>query len=449
MSIPFADVERAIKGLCSALGCSWNGPLQAEFDAGLHPNLLAYQKGPGTSSIPVLNRYLTGATSYLHQPSTYYDIFGAGRSAILVQLLHSAIETLKRKKATGLSTRIKKLVKAVDLDEFDATVFEVITAASYARLTRVRAVEFIEEQAPKKTPDLLVSYAGFESLIECKKASRVKDYSVSTRSIVQTLLNEVISAFREQGIAFVGEVVFHVEPKQVSHSDLTDACRAALRQGTPIIISEFTVVAKRLSKHVSEHFVLYPSPAFSWERYGYRIRGEWFGLIHQLFGKTARPATTPEHLQGGQSTWIDTIKWDCAIKWRISAEDVVAKYRRFPFDNLFDAIDQIDGRGKNSAVHLWLETDYFVEGRRDVLMDFYRRLSSRQHKEVGWVLVNETLLDVSPKGRFDLIEHVHMISGPTAITPRPPVSGIFGQTSSRRKPGEFGVGYKLPDIDED
>jgi hypothetical protein len=450
MSFPFADVDKAIRGIRSELGCAANEPLQEQFDAGLHPNLLSYQKGhKGTPSIPVLDRYLVGATSYLHQPSTYYDIFGAGRCVILVHLLHSALRTLRASKTKGLTQRTEKLTAAVDLDVFDSTAFEVITAARYARLPVVDTVEFIDENPPKKTPDFMVSCVGFESLVECKKASRVRDYGVTTRSTVRALLNGVISRFRERGVAFEAEVVFHCEPKRVIPASLSEACQASLDDRTAIVTSQFTVTVTRLPKYDNKDFILYPSPAFSWSRYHYRIRGEWFGIVHQLVGKPARIATTPTHLQGGQSTWIDKVEWDSAIKWRISAEDVVAKYRRFPFDNLFDAINQIGGAGLNSTVHLWLETDYFIGGRRDALLDFFRRLSNRAHKAVGWILVNETLIDVSPKGRFDLIEHAHMIRGPTATTPKPLVAGIFGRPSPRRNLGEFGVGHELSDIDED
>jgi hypothetical protein len=96
-----------------------------------------------------------------------------------------------------------------------------------------------------------------------------------------------------------------------------------------------------------------------------------------------------------------------------------------------------------------LETDYFIKGRQEVLLDFFRRLSANTRKTVGWIVINETLLDVSPKGRFDLMEHAHMIRGPTATASHPLVSGVFAQCDSSLTPGEFGVGNELPDIDED
>ena len=247
----------------------------------------------------------------------------------------------------------------------------------------------------------------------------------------------------------LAEVAFTCNPECASPASLFRACEAALNDRVPIVTSQFTVKATGLPKFESKDFTLYPSPRFSWIRYGHRIRGEWFGIVHQVIGKPARRANLPKHLQGGVSTWLDSVEWDAAIKWKITAEDVVGKYRRFGFDGLFNAIEQINSAGLDSTVHLWLETDYFIGGRREVLLDFFRRLSAKQQHTVGWVVINETLLDVSPKGRFDLIEHAHMIQGPTATGPHPLVSGVFGLPSPTLTTGEFGVGNELPDIDED
>ncbi len=43
------------------------------------------------------------------------------------------------------------------------------------------------------------------------------------------------------------------------------------------------------------------------------------------------------------------------MKWKISSLDVVAKYRRFAFDGVFDTIKQINNAGKDSTVHVWVE----------------------------------------------------------------------------------------------
>ena len=64
----------------------------------------------------------------------------------------------------------------------------------------------------------------------------------------------------------------------------------------------------------------------------------------------------------------------------------------------------------------------------------------------GWIIINETLLDVSPKGAFDLIEHGHYIRGPNAVGPAAEVTMVF--TPDVVSWGPFGRGTELPDIDE-
>lgn len=440
-----------MNGLRSKLRCAANTRLQDEFDAGLHQNLLAYQKRQdGGTPLAALEKYLVGATSYLHQPSNYYDIFGAGRCVIIIQLLDEALEVLQAKQIKGLPKRVERLLRVVDPDEFDSTAFELITAARYALVAGVDRVEFIDEQPPNRTPDILLTRGGVDSFIECKKVMRVRDFSVATRKAVRELLGGVISSFRRRGDSVSAEVAFNCDPKSVSESSLFEACQAALNDHTAIITSQFTVKAKHLQKFDSKGCTLYPSAHFLWARYGHRVRSEWFGIVHNLVGKRFKRANLPEHLRGGMSTWLKSVEWDAAIKWKINAEDIVGKYQRFPFSGLFDdGLEQINNAGPDSTVHVWLETDYFIGGRREVLLDFFRRLSAKRQHTVGWIVINETLLDVSPKGRFDLIEHAHMIQGPTATAPHPLVSGIFSLPSRVRTIGEFGVGHELPDIDED
>ena len=221
MSFPFADVERAINRLRSKLQCAPNTRLQAEFDAGLHANLLSYQnRTAGGTPLLALEKYLVGATSYLHQPSNHYDIFGAGRCVIIVQLLDAALEILQAKQTNGLPKRVERLLRVVDPDEFDSTAFELITAARYALVAGVDRIEFIDEQPPNRTPDILLTRGGVESFVECKKVIRVRDFSVETRTRVRELLNEVIDSFRRQEISVLAEVAFTCKPERVSPASL-------------------------------------------------------------------------------------------------------------------------------------------------------------------------------------------------------------------------------------
>ena len=443
----FEDVRRSIARIRSLLDQNANQQLQTEFEAGLHPELLSYEKVQMSGvPLPILEKYLIGATTYLHQPCNYYDIFRVCRCVYMVQLLNAAISVLNAKRVPGLDERLKRLMREIIHDPFDAIAFELITAARYAEHPDVSHVEFLKE-CDKKTPDILVKFKNTDSFVECKKVDRTQNYSLLIRDSVRDSLNAVVSEFRAAGIPLLAEVVFNCDPREVSARQLSEAVRAAFNNHTPIIEPAFTVTASRLARYKSDTYTLYPSPYFYWHRYKFRIRSEWFGIIHQFYGSLARRADLPSNLRDGRSSWLNRLDWDTGIKWRIASEEVVAKYRRFAFDGVFKGLDQIKDRGNNSCVHLWLETDYYVGSRKSTFLDLFNRLASNQKDIFGWLMINETLFDISPKGHFDLIEHAHMIRGPRAVGSEPVVSGVLAPDPTATTV-EFGVGRELPDIDE-
>jgi hypothetical protein len=443
----FEDVRRSIAGLRSSLGQNADEELQSAFEAGMHPELLSYEKIQASGvSLPILEKYLIGASTYLHQPCNYYDIFRVCRCVYMVQFLNAAIAVLTAKHIDGLEKRLKRLMRETTHDRFDAVAFEIITAARYAEHPENSHTEFLEE-SNKKTPDFLVRYCKADSFVECKKVDRTQNYTLLVRDSVRDSLNAAISEFRSAGIPLLAEVTFNCDPREVSKRQISDAVWAACDSRTPIIEAAFTVVASPLPKYDSETYKLYPSPDFLWHRYRFRMRSEWFGIVHQLFGSFARLADLPSNLRGGRSSWLNSVDWDAGIRWKISSEEVVAKYRRFAFDGIFNGLNQIHDRGINSCVHLWLETDYYVGNRKITFLDLFNRLVSNEKDIFGWLMINETLFDVSPKGHFDLIEHAHMIRGPKAVGSHAPVTGVFAPDQGSPT-AEFGIGGELPDIDD-
>src|ERR1039457_1027059 len=105
-----ADAGSAIDALRSRLGLVADSQLQAQFEAGLHPNLLSYEKVQASGiSLPILEKYLIGASTYLHQPCNYYDIFRVCRCVNMVLFLNDAITILAGKSMRGLDERLERL----------------------------------------------------------------------------------------------------------------------------------------------------------------------------------------------------------------------------------------------------------------------------------------------------------------------------------------------------
>jgi hypothetical protein len=442
-------LSKAIELIRSKLGASPNVRTQAETEAGFHPNLLTRGgRLRNGQSIPVIQKYLIGATAYLRQPVNYYDIFGAARCVLMTQLLGEVLQ-IGNVKTRGADDRLNRLVPITDSDSYESTLLELVAGSRYAIEPTVDQVEFIPERKDKKTADFVVKRGIIESFVECKKVARVKQISATTRAIVRERLNPVLSHYRKSGVSAMFEIDFTSDPAGISESELLSGCRAAFEEKTGIVTPGFTVTAKPLHRFEHDGPILYPSPKFWSERYGFRVRSEWFGVVQAIEAQPVHLRNVPMYLKGGVSTWILAVAWDTAIKWKITAPQVVAKYRRFAFDNVFGAVKQINNAGKDSTAHIWLETDYSIGRRKDVMLDLFARLNQKKDHFIGWIVLNETLLDVSPLGRFDLIEHAHLIKGPTAVGDEPIVSGLFGTVDKSAPKAEFGIGADLPDVDEE
>src|SRR6266516_4523737 len=120
----FEDVDHSIAKLRSLLGRNADKQLQTAFEAGLYPELLSYEKIQASGiQLPILEKYLIGATTFLHQPCNFYDIFRVCRCVNMVQFLERAVSVLRAKRVSGLDERLKRLTRETSHDPFDAVAF--------------------------------------------------------------------------------------------------------------------------------------------------------------------------------------------------------------------------------------------------------------------------------------------------------------------------------------
>jgi hypothetical protein len=369
------DVRGCIQSLATDLGVQYPHPLQEDYEAGLYPHLLSYEKVEKAKPvITALEKYIIGASSFLGQPHHFYDIFRACRHVTLIQPLSRAVRELITQKVVGHEEKLDALKTATDYDEFESILFELVSTWRYMRSSFVSKVEFIPQTPQHRTPDLRVILVdAIETFCEFKKLDRTSDYAARLRNDVRDRLNPVITSLREDGISFLGEISFHDDPASISAARIEGACRASINSGSPIIESDFQIVARRLPAYVSETYKLYPSPDYYWGRYQFRARGEWYGIVHQIFAKYADHIGAVSGRARGMSTWLEDVSWDAAIKWKIASPELVAKQRRFSFSTIFSGLEQINGKGFEGVLHVWLETEYCLTNRRDAMIDLTRR----------------------------------------------------------------------------
>ncbi len=80
-------------------------------------------------------------------------------------------------------------------------------------------------------------------------------------------------------------------------------------------------------------------------------------------------------------------------------------------------------------------------------MRFVDTIEAKRKLDFAWIVLNESVSDVSLGGHFDFQEHASSIRGDRHESPRPPVTTVFVEPG--RGEGEWGVGVVLPSIDDD
>lgn len=442
------ELEAAISGICNKLGIAIDAKLQLEYQNGKHPKLLSYEKVETSPIvIPTVQKYLIGAQTILNQPCQFYDIGRACRHFFFVQILSNAIETVI-KKISNYEIRFEKLLTETRFDPFDAILYELTVASHYANSPGVKNVRFLDESSAK-TPDFEFVRGGEQFFVECKRFDRDADIVLRIRDVVRDKAKLTLHSFRAQKQSAIIEVSFHKDPELISNTLLRDLCFEAFKTGTAIIDDSLTVIAKPLPPQKLDNFILFPSPMYFWQRYGYRNKGEWFGITNLMDAKFGRHVDVDNESGPLASTWLDSTDFECALKWKITDENIIWRYRRLGYNRLFKGLEQLQSHGTNSVLHAWYERDAFAGHRKNELLDFFLRLNNSSRDFFSWIIFNETILDTSVKGIFDLIEHAHPIYGPTAKKREPIVTTVFtGENGYSYGGGEFGAGPELPDIDE-
>ena len=442
------NLEKAISGITAKLGIPLDKNLQKEYQDGKHPTLLSYEKVEKASiQIPVIQKYMIGAQTNLNQPCNYYDIFRLCRHVILIQILDTALTTIL-KKTKNFEPRLDRLCREREYDDFESVLYEIVVAANYCLCAEIKDVEFLPEESVL-SPDLGILTNAGEAFVECKKFDRSVDISHGLRNIVRNKVQVVIHTFRKMGKSAVLDISFHKHPDSVSDDKIENLSIESLKVGTPIIDPDITVSVSPLSYEKLDTYTLYPSPKYFWERYKYRERGEWFGIVLSMYAKRARHINTinlPEELM---STWLDDVEWECAVKWKITDHKILWQHKRLGYDLLFKGLSQLQSESTNTVLHTWFERDYAIGHRQNEMLDFFGRIKSAARDIFAWIIFNETCFDVSPEGRYDLIENAHIVRGPGALSSSPMVTCVFTQPDERtRKLAEFGIGHEMPDIDQ-
>lgn len=396
-------------------------------DAGIYEKV-----GKGSLDGHPLWAYFLIAEGFLRQPSleNYYDIFRAARVIPLLRSLDIAVAELKN---VDTSKAVTRSVDARTYDRLDAVLFELIVAASYQRRFTNGKVNFLDETPVVKTPDFEVVFPHSNPIfVECKKLDRTNDFQAAIRQQARTLLSPIIGHLRLMRIQAAVRVVFRKDLSQISEEEIGETFMRAL--GGKRIETDSVLIEVGPLGSPDEDF-LYPSPKYFHGRFGYDPE-RWHGLIPALEGR-----------RSGVS-FLESARWDSAVLWRLDETSAAWKANKFNFKLLFKGLDQLRPQKGETNLHVWIERDSAWGHRAKHLREFCGRVEARR-EVFSHLIFNESYAQVTPLGFFDFQEHVSGLGGLKRTSDDSAVMRVFTQPEDGEGAlGEWGVGVKLPSLDE-
>jgi hypothetical protein len=290
-------------------------------------------------------------------------------------------------KVKGLEQKIKEALTKYKAAP-DGVIFEILVALSYA--AKGWDVEFLEEQPPTKSPDMVARKGDDELFIECKRQERRAAYAETERTEFLRLWDSAVPVLiaNKQWIWLKG--TFHVEASTLR----TDFLAGILQKALPIGSAETqihdstdaTIHARPIDRgavrrHMEQFMVKEPSPML-----GSLLGGNW---APENSAVTVAHLVKLGHVVGCEApalgTYIDEISWACGITREFDSEISINKKARDVTKHLADAVKQVPD-DKPSIIHLAAET---LEGR-----EVERRRTEKVMKTIPSFIINKPVLGV-------------------------------------------------------
>jgi hypothetical protein len=196
----------------------------------------------------VENQQIRPACDEPHQSARILPIFAS---------LGRQMDSLK--KVQGVEDRFDELLNSKK-NQADSTLVELLVAACYAK--NGWSVEFLKESKTEKTPDLFVSRENDSFYVECKRMSKITDYSeLERQEWLRRWRNLVVPlSIKLPPVHF--DVTFHIEVTKTDPNILADifASEGGLNGMTKFSSNQggVTMIARPIDMHrITKHFKQY------------------------------------------------------------------------------------------------------------------------------------------------------------------------------------------------
>lgn len=270
------------------------------------------------------------------------------------------------KEIKGVEDKLNELLKGKD-NQPDSMLFEISVAIMYAR--NGWNVTFLPETADKKTPDLLVEKDDTNYFVECKRQSKVTEYSENERSEWNKRWNKLVPAMTSHEIPTFVDVTFKVEVSETPESILAAAFSEMASskmissgyclENDQIILSVDYIDMEKVNHHFDNYQVAWHSPQMvALFAGGYESSGS-YTQVHSPKGINAIGPDDEDHILNLFCTGVYNAycaKWECISD--VSIDKKAKDVRKL----LSKAVKQAPENG-DTIIHIAYETLHgpFVE----------------------------------------------------------------------------------------
>jgi hypothetical protein len=308
----------------------------------------------------------------------------------------------------GVEKRIEKMLTS-ERRQPDSILFELLVAVLWRR-NGYECVQFIEEQPPKKSPDIRAKHGSVEWFIECKRLQKSSDYSESERLKWLAMWTRFRPFLLGERLSAVFDIVFHVELNTLPDEFLIARLPGKLRLvqlPCDVIANETWSVRARpvdyktAREHLAKYLVRYPSDQISELIGGKRDPNLGFtALIEGRFERMGEGA--------GKSNFLDELTFAAGAYWTCDAPSAIDRKARDIRRHLSASVSQLPDSGK-CAIHVGLET---LEGAAVETARLLRILETvatfdTAGKDLRWIYCHQFQSYAPPDEAWVIDETVH------------------------------------------
>ena len=334
--------------------------------------------------------YLSVTRRYLDREPVH-DIYTAARAVPQIYALGTSLEALKAVK--GSDRKLRDLWRAPG-SETDATIFELLVAAAFARMGH--DVSFVETTATK-TPDLRLHDKPIPLVVECKRRQALNAYEDKEFSVIREVFAALSTEREELGLAGELSIDFRQEILHLPVAGIVQSIREMTKTLSPYATKETewgTIQLKPVTVSKDIEATLLYSPQYLDSVFGIDLELDDFDGICAVDSNSRFPEVNRTDLP-------------FLMKWTSNSEAAKERKLQTVLNLLVEAADQIP-TGEAGLIYVAYEEGHrpsLADARTDAIRNMVETIYfKRRAISVPMTLISRLFPNIVLDGHPDLIE---------------------------------------------